>query len=60
MQITNGGEDLAHDLPGGGLAVAPPLDDAVEEVAALEQLHHDVNAVLRLERAQHLDDVGLK
>ncbi len=37
----------------------PLLDDAVEEVPAAQQLHDDVDALLRLKGVQHLDDVRL-
>jgi hypothetical protein len=50
VQIADGGKNLAHDFPGGHLAVATLLNYAVEEVSTLQQLHHNVDAMLRLER----------
>ncbi|URD87040.1 hypothetical protein MUK42_28253, partial [Musa troglodytarum] len=55
--------DNVHDLPaqGGGrpLGVVPPGDDAVEELAALAQLHHQVHRPAILEGTPELDDVAV-
>jgi hypothetical protein len=37
-------DDGASDIGGGALGVVPPRDDAVEELAALAELHDEVDA----------------
>lgn len=49
MEIPHRLQQHAHDRPGGALWIPPSLDDAVEEVTASDQLHHDEDAVSRLE-----------
>src|SRR5688572_25268113 len=49
-------DDGAGELGGGALGVVLPLEDAVEELAALAELHDEVHAVVvlaRLAQAHH-------
>jgi hypothetical protein len=52
-------DDGAHDAGGGALGVVPPGDDAVEELAALADLHDEVHGVRVLERLAQAHHVGV-
>jgi hypothetical protein len=43
-------DDSAGDIGGGTLGVVPPRDNAVEELAALAELHDEVDGALVLAR----------
>ncbi|BAS95569.1 Os05g0585601, partial [Oryza sativa Japonica Group] len=53
------GDDLPAEGGGGALGVVAPGDDAVEELAALAELHDEVDGVAVLVGAAQLDDVAV-
>ena len=48
----------AGDIGGGALGVVSPRDDAVEELAALAELHDEVDGALVLARLPQGHDAG--
>jgi len=45
VEVLHGLEDVPHEVAREGLGVPPLVDDAVEEVPAPHQLHHQVQRV---------------
>ena len=59
MAVVDGRQQLLHDDGGVVLVELGAVDDLVEELAALANLGHEVEALLVLEVLVHLDDVGV-
>lgn len=53
-------EDLSYQMRGVLLRVRPLFDDAVEELAARDQLHDEINFELVLESFEQLHYVGMR
>eukprot|EP00672_Neobodo_designis_P022365 CAMPEP_0174850216 /NCGR_PEP_ID=MMETSP1114-20130205/19102_1 /TAXON_ID=312471 /ORGANISM="Neobodo designis, Strain CCAP 1951/1" /LENGTH=523 /DNA_ID=CAMNT_0016084655 /DNA_START=308 /DNA_END=1876 /DNA_ORIENTATION=- len=57
VAVTHAGDKLLEEPPGGGLVEALGLDDAVEELAALDHLEHHVDVVGGLHHLAQVHDV---
>lgn len=59
VEKVHGGDDLEEHLARVVFGVADALHDAVEEIAAFQEFHDDVDRGRRVVSIQHLDDVRL-
>mmetsp|Transcript_90048 Transcript_90048/g.255189 ORF Transcript_90048/g.255189 Transcript_90048/m.255189 type:complete len:323 (+) Transcript_90048:705-1673(+) len=59
MRVAQGGRDLCDDVSCDGLGDLTALDDPVEHLPALAQLHDEEHAPAPLERREQLADVGV-
>ena len=60
VQVVDGAQDPPHEPPRLDLGVPLPLDDAVEEVAAADVIHDEVDRFVRRdEHVVHPDHVGV-
>lgn len=57
VQVAERERELLEDEAGGGLRQAARALDEPEDVAAVRELHHDAQEVLRAHDRVHLDDV---
>ena len=60
VQVLQGLQQLAHDAARIGLTARAVVDEIVEELAAVDQLHHEAELALGLEHVPVLDDVRMR
>mmetsp|Transcript_49296 Transcript_49296/g.127067 ORF Transcript_49296/g.127067 Transcript_49296/m.127067 type:complete len:319 (-) Transcript_49296:51-1007(-) len=59
VHVVDGAENVLHDSRRLHLGEVARVDDAVEQLTTIADLHHQINIPLVLERLMQLDDVGM-
>ena len=60
MQVVQSCQDAAHYLPGLGLLVSFLLHNPIEQIASMEQFHHQVHGLIgRHKDIGKLDNIGV-